>query len=136
MGNDSLLRSAIIGIVAAVIAVVVVFFIADAASGPLLVSQPGADAPEEAPLGGAVLFTVVGGLVGAGLAFLAGRMARSVEVFVGICVVGLVLYGLFALSAAEDTATGIWLNILHLAAAVPIVGMLARWLQDRRRLTA
>lgn len=118
--------------VAAVVAVVVVFLIADAASGPLLAEQPGGDGVEEVPLGGAVFGTVIGGLVGTGLAVLASRTSRSVELFAGICVVALVLYGLFALSAADDTTTGIWLNVMHIAAAVPIVGLLARWLRERQ----
>ena len=135
MGVDSLLRSAIVGIVAAVIAVVVVFLIADAASGPLLATQPGGDVAEEVPLGAAIFGTIVGGVFGTALAYLSGRTPRPVEVFVGICVVALVLYGLFALSAADDTATGIWLNVMHIAAAIPIVGLLARWLQGRQRIS-
>ena len=136
MRSDSLFRTAAVGIVAAVVAVVVVFLIADSASGPLLAEQPGGDGAEEVPLGGAVFGTVIGGLVGTGLAALAGRMSRSVQVFVGTCVVALVLYGLFAFSAADDTATGIWLNVMHIAAALPIVGLLARWLQEREVLPA
>ncbi len=127
MRPDSLLRSAGIGIVAALVAVVIVFLIADAASGPLLVTQPGADAAEEAPLAGAIVGVIFGGIVGTGLAVLARRLPRSMETFVGICLVGLVLYGVFALSASEAVATGIWLNVMHVVAAVPIVGLLARW---------
>lgn len=132
MGVNSLIRNAAMGVLAAVIAVVIVYLIADAVSGPLLATPPGGDAAEEVALGGAIFGTVVGGIVGAAIAFLSGRMSRSVEIFVGICVVALVLYGLFALSAAEDSATGIWLNIMHIAAAVPIVGLLVRWLQGRQ----
>ena len=134
MGVDSLLRRAVAGIVAAVIAVVVVFAIADAASGPLLAAQPGSDVTEEIPLGAAIFGTVVGGLVGTVIALLS--VSRPVEVFVGVCVVALVLYGLFALSAADDSATGIWLNVMHIAAAVPIVGLLARWLRGRQPISA
>lgn len=136
MNTDSLLRSAAMGIVAAVVGVVVVYLIADAASGPLLTTQPGADSAQEVPLAGAIAFTVIGGLVGAGIAYLSARTSRPVEIFVGICVVGLVLYGLLALTAAEETATGIWLNVMHIAAAIPIVGLLARWLRGRQLITA
>lgn len=135
MNADSLLRSAALGIVAALVAVVIVYLIADAASGPLIAAQPGSDAAE-IPLGGAMFSTVVGGLVGTAIAFLSDRTSRPVEIFVGICVVALVLYGLVALSAAEDTATGIWLNVMHIAAAVPIVGLLAQWLRGRQLSTA
>ncbi len=135
MNTDSLLRTAIVGIVAAVVAVVVVYLIADAVSGPLLAAPPGGGDAEEVPLGGAIVATVIGGVVGAGLAFVSGRTPSPVKIFVGICIVGLVLYGLFALSQAESTSTGIWLNVMHIAAAVPIVGLLARWLQGRQLIT-
>ncbi|MDH3301753.1 MAG: DUF6069 family protein [Acidimicrobiia bacterium] len=136
MNADSLFRSAVVGTIAAVIAVVVVYLIADAASGPLLAVPPGGDAAEEIPVGGAISATVIGGLVGTAIAFVSGRTSRPVEVFVGVCVVGLVLYGLFALGQAEDAATGVWLNVLHIAAAIPIVGLLARWLRGRQLITA
>lgn len=135
MNADSLLRSATLGIVAALVAVVIVYLIADAASGPLITAQPGSEAAE-IPLGGAIFSTVVRGLVGTAIAVLADRTPRPVEIFVGICVVGLVLYGLAALRVAEDTATGIWLNVMHIAAAVPIVGLLAQWLRGRQPKTA
>lgn len=132
MRVDSLVKSAGIGIVAAVIAVLIVFLIADAASGPLRAEQPGGGGVDDIPLGGALFGTVIGGLVGTAIAAVAARLGRSVEVFLGACVVGLILYGLFALSSADNTSTGIWLNVMHLVAAVPIVGLLARWLQSRR----
>ncbi|MEL7156396.1 MAG: DUF6069 family protein [Actinomycetota bacterium] len=131
MRTDSLLRSALMGTVVAVVAVVIVFLVADAASGPLLATQPGGDVPEEVPLGGAIFGTILGGLVGTGLAALSRRTPRPVPVFVGICVVGLVLYGIQALTAADTTGTGLWLNVMHIAAAVPIVGSLTLWLQAR-----
>ena len=136
MNVDSLLRSAVAGMVVAVIAVVVVYVIADAASGPLLATPPGGDSAEEIPLGAAIVATVIGGLVGIGVAFLSGRTSRPVEIFVGICLAALVLYGLFALSAADSTTTGIWLNVMHVSAAVPIVTLLARWLRGRQSITA
>ncbi len=131
MAFASLLRNAVVGIVAAVGAVVITFFIADAISGPLMASQPGADGPQEVPLGGAVFGTVFGGVVGTVLAFITSRMKRSTFVFVLICLIGLVLYGLFAWTAADNQSTGIWLNVMHLAAAVPIVGQLTRWVASR-----
>ncbi|MEM7273075.1 MAG: DUF6069 family protein [Actinomycetota bacterium] len=131
MRFDSLLRSAGTGIVAAVIAVIIVYLIGDAVSGPLLAESPGTDGPEEVPLFGAAFSTVVGGIFGTVLALILSRLPRSVELFTGICVVILVLYGIFAFGAADDAATGVWLNLMHLAAAIPIVGSLAGWLRSR-----
>ncbi len=131
MAFASLLRSGFVGIVAAVGAVVITFFIADVVSGPLLASQPGADGPQEVPLGGAVVGTVIAGVVAIVLAYITSRMKRSTAIFLLICVVGLVLYGLFAWSAADSQSTGIWLNVMHIAAAVPIVGQLTRWVSGQ-----
>lgn len=131
MGIASLLRSAVVGIVAAVGAVVITFFIADLISGPLMATQPGADGPQDVPLGGAVFGTVIGGLVGTVLAVVIARLKGAVPIFLLVCLVGLVLYGWFALSAAETQSTGIWLNVMHIAAAVPIVGQLTRWISSR-----
>jgi uncharacterized membrane protein len=108
--------------------VAVVYFIADAVSGPLTVTPPGGDGVEEVPISAAVTFTVLGGLVGVVLALLSTRLKRSVNVFTGICLVSLVLYGIAPFGAAESTSTAIWLNVMHLAAAIPIVGMLRQWL--------
>ena len=129
MAFASLLRNAGVGIVAAVGAVVITFFIADIISGPLMATQPGADGAQEVPLAGAAISTLIGGVVGTVLAFMTSRTARATLLFLAICVVGLVLYGLLAWSAAETTSTGVWLNVMHLAAAVPIVGKLTQWLQ-------
>ncbi|MEM9565622.1 MAG: DUF6069 family protein [Actinomycetota bacterium] len=133
MGADTLLRQAVVGTVAAAIAVAIVFLIGDAISGPLLAAQPGSDVSEEVPLGGAIFSTVIGGVAGVVLALIATRTARPARIFVTICVVLLVLYGVVAFVAADDVATGIWLNVMHLAAAIPIVGSLAGWLQTRQQ---
>ena len=135
MRSNSLLQSSAVGIVAAVIAVVVVWFIADAVSGPLMANDPSGELAE-VPVGSAVVAVIIGGLIGVLIAFLVKGLGRPVETFVGICVVGLVLYGVFALVQADDVATGIWLNVMHLAAAVPIVGALTRWLQSRQTVGA
>lgn len=135
MRSDSLVQSAAAGIVAAVVAVVVVFFIADAASGPLMANDPSGELAEVA-VGAAVVAVIIGGLVGTLIAFLVKNLSQAAQVFLGICAVGLVLYGIFALIQADDIATGVWLNVMHIAAAIPIVGMLTRWLQGRRAVAA
>lgn len=127
----TLLRAAVGGIVAALVLVLVTFLIADAASGPLLATQPGASSAEEIVVGQALGATIVGGLVGVGLALLVRRFDEPRRVFTSMCVAALVLYGVIALIAAETALTGYWLNVMHVAAAVPIVGMLAHWLPER-----
>lgn len=127
-----LLRAGSIGIGMALVLVAIVFFIADSASGPLLVSIPGSETPEEVPIGAALFFTVLGGFIGIGLAWSSGRLRRPRSSFVIICVVALVLYGIQPFTAAEETAAAIWLNVMHVAAAIPIVGMLAATLPAER----
>ena len=68
-----MVKTAGIGIVAAVIGVVITFLIADAISGPLLVTPVGADSPEETTVFLAAVFTVIGGIVGLGIAALCQR---------------------------------------------------------------
>ena len=121
-----------IGLFVALHLVAITYLAADAASGPLLITQPGADTPEAIPMGFALGFTVLGGLVGIGLALLAKRAGRPRTTFVVAAAVALVLYGIMPFTAAQETSTAIWLNAMHLAAAVPIVGFLARSLPDRR----
>ncbi len=128
----SLIRAAAIGIVVALVLVLITFLIADWASGPLRAAQFGGSEVEEIPVIGALIATVIGGLVGVGLAFVAKRFSDPEQVFLTVAAIGLVLYGIMALVAADDWRTGYWLNVLHIAAAVPIVGWLREWLAPAR----
>lgn len=124
-----MLKATFIGLVGALIAVVITLLIGDAVSGPLLVTSPGADGPEELEIGAALMATVVGAVAGLGLAAATRRFAtNAAAVFVGVCVVGLIGYGVFSFTASEEFATGVWLNVMHVVAAVPIVGALTRQL--------
>ena len=114
----------------------IVYLIADAAGGPLLVTQPGSDSIEAVPLGAVIAFTVLGGAVGLGLALLTNRRNWHPSMFIAVCVGGLALYGIVPFTAAEQTSTAIWLNAMHLAAAAPIAGLLTRSLADERSQTA
>jgi len=126
-----MLKAAILGVIGAVVAVAITLLIADAVSGPLLVTAAGADVAEEAPLAGAIMFTVLGGVIGLGIAALAKRfLGNPVPAFLGICIVGLIVFGIFPFTAAEETATAIWLNVMHVVAAIPIVGLLTQALQN------
>ncbi len=125
-----MLKAGLIGTIGALVAVAIVFLIGDAVSGPLMVTPPGGDAPEEVVIGVALFSTVIGAVVGLGLAALCKRfLGNPATAFLGICIVGLILYGILPFTAGEDTATGIWLNLMHIAAAIPIVGSLTRELQ-------
>jgi hypothetical protein len=112
--------------------VIIAYLIADAASGPLLVTQPGSDTIEEVALGTVVAFTVLGGAVGLGLALVVDRRSWPPSTFIAVCAGALALYAIVPFIAAEQASTAIWLNAMHVAAAAPIVGFLARSLADER----
>ncbi len=121
----NLLTAAVIGTVIAILAAVVVWFIATAISGDLIVTPPGQSMPDRVPVGVMVPSVAVGGVAGLLLAFAISKLAsNAATVFVGTCLVALVLYGAYSFIRAEDLATGIWLNVLHIVAAIPIVGLI------------
>ncbi len=131
--RHGLLATAGMVIGAALVAVTVVYLIASAATDNLLVTPPGGDAPEEVVLGTALFAATVGGVVGAVLAWATNRFGRRPRrLFVTVCVVGLVLYGIVPFTAAEQASTAIWLNLMHVAVAIPVVGGLARYLPDTK----
>jgi cation transporter-like permease len=72
----SLVRTGGMAIVAALVFVAIAFLIADAATGGLWVTPMGGETPEETPLGVALFMTLMGGVVGTGLAFAARRFAH------------------------------------------------------------
>lgn len=130
----SLLRSTGAGTAAALVAVVITFFIADAVSGPLMANDPSGELAE-VPFAGAIIGTVLGGVIGMAITFAVRKRGNPVTVFGVICVVGLIAYGAYAVSAAGTTSTAVWLNVMHLVAAIPIVGSLVNWLQHEGSAT-
>ncbi len=129
----ALLPTAGLVIVAALVVVTVMFFVASAATDNLLVTPPGGDAPEEVVLGSALFAAAAGGVVGTVLAWAMSRFApRPRNAFVTVSVIGLALYGIVPFTAAEETATAVWLNLMHLGVAIPVVGGLAKYLPERR----
>jgi len=129
-------KAAGLGTTVALGLVLVTYLIADAASGPLLVTQPGSDSAEEVALGAVVAFTILGGAVGLGLALVVNRRSWPPSTFIAVCAGALALYAIVPFTAAEQTSTAIWLNAMHLAAAAPIIGLLARSLADERNQPA
>jgi peptidoglycan/LPS O-acetylase OafA/YrhL len=134
--NAALAKAAGFGTAIALGLVLIVYLVADAASGPLLVTQPGSDDITEIALGTVVAFTVLGGAVGLGLALLVNRRSWPPSTFIAVCIAALALYAIVPFTAAEQTSTAIWLNAMHLAAAAPIIGLLARSLADERNQPA
>jgi len=128
-----LVRAATKGTLMGIVLVAIVLLFARALSDDLLVDLPGSDAPQDVTVGATLFNTVLGGIVGTVLAYGANRFApRPKMTFVAVCVVSLVLYGILPFSAAEETATAVWLNIMHVAVAIPIVGALASSLPEKR----
>ena len=124
-----LARNAALGTVMALVAVAITYLIADAISGPLIATGPDGELAE-IPLGAAIFATVIGGIVGTVLALLVRKRAKAATVFQSICAVALVLYGIFAAVQADSASTAVWLNVLHIVAAIPIIGSLVNGLQQ------
>ncbi len=109
--------------VLALAGVVGTWLVATGVTGGLVVDQ--GSGPEEVGVLAAVGATICG--VGIGLAFLARRFsARPRRTFLAVCAVALAAYGVVPFLVAESAAVAIWLNVLHLVVAVPVVGGLAR----------
>lgn len=126
----TLLRPAALGTVLAMVGVAVVHLIATALGDPLIVDPGGA--PQTVPLGAAVLFTVLGGAAGYGLALLARLAGRPRTVFLAVTLVALALFAVPPFGATESVGTALWLNAMHLVAAAGILPLLARALPAAR----
>ena len=115
-------------VVAANLAVAAIYAIARA-TGDQLVTRPEFGSGEPKPLGIAVVLgaTTAGALVGVVLSLSCNRIFdRRRQAFVAISVLALVAYGVLAFVRADTAGTAIWLNVMHLGAAIPLVGTLAR----------
>lgn len=121
----------LIGFWAAGVAILLVsaaYLLANAVSGPLVVTDVG-----EVALSHVVGFTVLGATVGATLAYLAERFARRPRLtFLTVTIIALAGYAVVPFTAAESTQTAIWLNVFHLVVAIPVIGMLTRYLPESR----
>lgn len=92
----------------------------------LLVAGPGTSSTE-VTFGSISGMTMLGGSVGAAIAYALGRWApRPRATFLAICVVALAGYGVVPFMAAGTVSTAIWLNVFHAAVAIPVVGLMAR----------
>ena len=92
-----IVKQELVGMIVALVLVSVTYLVADAASGPLIVTQPGRDTPAAVPLGAAVMFTMLGAAAGIGLASIVNRLGRPRSTFVAVA--ALALYGIRILSS-------------------------------------
>lgn len=123
--TSSLLLSGAAGTVLAMVIVAVITTVARRSGDPLLVAPEFGGSPTPLSTGVAVGATVVGGVVGTVLAGLARRTARRPRSWFGmVCMVLLAGYGALSFVRAEEVSTGVWLNVMHVGAAVAIVGLL------------
>ena len=127
----NIIRNGFVGTVIGAVFAVIVFLIGDAMSGPLEVTPPGQSlrAVNVATVIGAV---ITGGVVGTILAAIASFLPRPRQIFRIACLVGLVGYAIPPFVQSELFSTGVWLNVMHIGAAVPIVGRLSPVLAERK----
>ena len=55
--------------------------------------------------------------------------------FLAVTLIALAGYAVVPFTAAESTQTAVWLNIFHVAVAVPVIGMFTRYLPGNRTST-
>lgn len=112
----------------AILAVAFAYTVADGLAGPLFVTGTG-----EVTLANVLVFTVLGGTAGAMLAYLVRRFARRPRVtFISMTLVALAGYAVVPFTAAASLETAIWLNVFHLVVAIPVIGVLTRYLPKDR----
>lgn len=108
----------------AVLLVTAAHHVATGIADPLVVAGLG-----EVTLPNVIGFTIFGATVGAVVAHLIGHFGRRPRMaFLAVALIALAGYAVVPFTAAESAQTAIWLNILHLVVAIPVVGMLARYL--------
>lgn len=132
----NLILAGVVGTVIGLALAVVVQLVARAAGVDFIVD--GFDGErEEVGLGQTIPFTILGGFLLTILALaLSRRGSQGPRLFLGIATVLLVLSFYSPFDAAETTGTAISLSLMHVAAAIGIVGSLARRLRREARLSA
>lgn len=115
------------GTAAAALLVATAYLIASAIADPLVVGTG------EVTLVHVVGFTILGATVGLGLAAAIGRVSRKPRTaFLAVTLIALAGYAVVPFTAATSVGTALWLNLFHLVVAVPVIGILARWLPGDR----
>ncbi len=116
---ENIVRNGFVGLAIGAVFAAIVFFIGDAVSGPLEAEPVG-----EISIGPVVTNTIAGGIAGMIIAAIASRFGRPRQIFTVVCVVLLVVYAIPPFVQAETVETAVWLNVMHIGAAVPILGRL------------
>jgi hypothetical protein len=112
----------------AVLLVSSAYLIARQLADPLVVTGAG-----EITLGSVTGFTILGATIGAALAGGIARFSRRPRAtFIAVTLIALAGYAVVPFTAAESIGTALWLNLFHLVVAVPVIGMLVRWLPGDR----
>jgi hypothetical protein len=115
--------------VGAAVANVAVALAARAADVSLEVTQMGGDQREEIPIVMFAVASVIGALIGGGIAQALARRSGAARTFTIVGVVGAVLSMVSPIAADADGGTKWVLAITHVVAAVIIVPLLARKLR-------
>lgn len=112
------------GTAIAIVAVALVYLLANEVAGPLVVTGAG-----EVTLSDVIGFTILGGTVGAVLTYVVGRFShRPRMALLTVTLIALAGYAVVPFTAAETTTTAVWLNVFHVVVAIPVIGMLMRYL--------
>ncbi|MEM7326569.1 MAG: hypothetical protein AAF531_26015 [Actinomycetota bacterium] len=128
--SGSLLLVGTAGVIGGVLLAIVTTFAADAVSGPIRVEAFG-DPLAEIALSDVILYTALGGVLAMAGALGVRRIPAGLSAFLVLSVLVLIGAGVLSLVAAETTSAGLWLNVIHLAAAGPIVAALSLWLKAK-----
>ena len=132
----NILTAGAIGIVVGAVLAVIVQLIAQAADVDFIVDPPGGGT-EEVTIAQTIPAVIVGGVILTALALVFRNMgARGLRIFLGVATVLLVLSFISPFSAAEKTETAVSLSLMHVAAAIGIVGALARQMKADLGLSA
>jgi hypothetical protein len=100
------------------------YLLANLFAGPLVITGGG-----EVTLRDVIGFTALGGTLGAALAYAIDRFAQRPRLtFVAVSLIALAVYAVVPFTAAESIETAVWLNIFHVVVAIPVIGMLTRYL--------
>ncbi len=115
----------LLGLVVAIVAAYVVYGVARATGEEIVVAAGGGEPVAVPPV--AIAFATIVGAVGALLvALLLRRVAKPRQTFLIVAVVVLVLSFIQPFTATDTVAAGIWLCVMHVAVAVPLMYFLGQ----------
>jgi Family of unknown function (DUF6069) len=120
------LRSRLIAWLGGAVAGLVVWVIAVPITGADLRATVAGTEQEVVAVAVVISALVQGGVGWAVLALLERFLGRARTIWLIVAVLVLVLAGVNAATAAVDTETAVWLNVMHLAVAAVLVPVLAR----------